>query len=78
MKSSKKIPDIVEFTEEVFGIKLLEFQKEYLRRMIESPDMKIVLVPRRGGYSTKMLLFPIIKALYQDEIKQWKEKHDEY
>ena len=42
--------DIVEFTEEVCGVELFEYQKVFLRKMYElSSKGKIYILPRRDG-----------------------------
>lgn len=40
--------DIVEFAEKVLGIKLLEYQKEMLRKMEELPRDAQLVAGRRG------------------------------
>ena len=42
--------DIVEFTEKLLGIELLEYQKNMLRKMAELPKDSKIVMDRRGRW----------------------------
>ena len=44
--------DIIEFVEDVLGLKLLDYQKEFLTYIYKHPDVKIVYPRARTKYST--------------------------
>lgn len=59
----KKGPDIAEFFEDLFDIKLLDCQKDVLRKAYEAgPDVKLVF-PRWNGRTHFMSVMDMIKYI---------------
>lgn len=60
--------DIVEFAENVCGMKLYDWQKEYIRKLYElSRDGKIHIVMGKGGRVYTYLEPKTLKELIQNE-----------
>lgn len=56
--------DIIEFTENVLDIKLLDSQKKLLTYIYEHPNCKWILYPRGGRTSTRMM-YELILNIYK-------------
>ena len=56
--------DIVDFVEECFGIKLLEFQKEFLRHIEKHP--RSIVVPRGGRTPCYITWYILYKCFFNE------------
>ena len=71
--------DIVDFVEKYLGIKLLKFQKIYLRHIEnEKHQDKLFIIPR-GGRTTPYIIWYILYKWFLEEYKdeiRWNQKEN--